>query len=104
MPMQRERYPVDWENIATEIKDAADWTCQQCGEVCRRPGEPFDTNKRALTVAHLYPDNHAPDAPVVFVAALCAPCHLRADAARKAHQRRRNKYQPKLGLDIVTTS
>lgn len=88
MPMKRELYPVDWEAIATTVKDAADWTCQQCGRQCRRPGEPFRGHQDTLTVAHTGPDpDHAPDAPVVCVAALCAPCHLRLDAPRKARQR-----------------
>lgn len=88
MPMQTERYPANWSEIAHEIKDACGWQCQECGRQCRRPGEPFDTHRRTLTVAHLWPEDHAPDAPVVFVVALCAPCHLRYDAPRKAHDRR----------------
>lgn len=103
MPMQRELYPDDWEAIATAVKDAADWCCQECGAQCRRPGEPFDTHRRTLTVAHLWPDN-VPDAPVVSVAALCAPCHLRYDAARKARERRYGKgteMQMRMGDSIV---
>lgn len=87
MPMQHERYPVEWDIIAADIKSAVDWQCQACGAQCRRPGEAFDTHRRTLTVAHVWPDDHAPDAPVVCVAALCAPCHLRFDASRKARQR-----------------
>lgn len=88
MPMQRDLYPPDWDAIATDIKDACDWTCQQCGRQCRRPGEPFDTQARTLTVAHLEPEDHDPSAPVVFVAALCPACHLASDAPRKAAKRR----------------
>ena len=39
MPMNRALYPKNWEAIAREIKEAANWTCQQCGRPCRRPGE-----------------------------------------------------------------
>ncbi len=87
MPMQSERYPVDWAEIALAIKDACGRQCQECGRQCRRPGEPFDTHRRTLTVAHLWPEDHAPDAPIVFVAALCSGCHLRVDAQRKARER-----------------
>lgn len=95
MPMQRERYPQDWNDIATAIKDAADWTCQnpECNRQCRRPGEKFDTHRRTLTVAHLWPDDHDPMAPVVCVAALCAPCHLRVDAARRAANKSRGQKE-----------
>lgn len=37
--MNRKLYPKNWEAIARQIKEAADWTCQQCGRPCRRPGE-----------------------------------------------------------------
>lgn len=96
MPMKRELYPPDWDEIAFFVKDSADWVCQSCGLVCRRPGEPFDTHRRTLTVAHIWPENHAPDAEVVCVAALCSRCHLRFDAARKAMKRR-----PQLRLELA---
>lgn len=101
MPMDRGRYPAEWDAIAAEIKDAAGWQCQECGTQCRKPGEPFDGHRRTLTVAHLSPADHAPDAPIVFVAALCAPCHLRQDAPRKAADRRRkNEFSYSLKLPI----
>ena len=87
MPMQRHLYPPDWNRLATAVKAAAGWQCQLCGQQCRRPGEPFDTHRRTLTVAHW---DHDPQAAVVFVVALCAPCHLRHDAHRKAQARKHN--------------
>ncbi|OUC11582.1 MAG: hypothetical protein B0A82_26885 [Alkalinema sp. CACIAM 70d] len=39
MPMDRTLYPRDWDTIARSIKDAANWTCVECGRPCRRPGE-----------------------------------------------------------------
>ena len=30
MPMERWRYPEDWERIAREVKDEAGWRCEQC--------------------------------------------------------------------------
>lgn len=89
MPMERERYPVGWEEIARAVKDAAEWKCQKCGKQCRRPGEPFDTHKNTLTVAHLdhTPENCAPS----NLMAMCAPCHLRYDAAQHAESRRRRR-------------
>lgn len=85
MPMQRERYPEDWETISLAVKQAADWKCESCGKECRRPGEPHTTHKETLTVAHL---NHTPECrePEMLVA-LCAPCHLAYDAPRKRLQK-----------------
>lgn len=89
MPMQRELYPPDWKEIALAKKQAAGWKCEKCGKQCRKPGEPFDTHKRTLTVAHLdhNPENCADD----NLKAMCAPCHLRYDAQHHAETRRQKK-------------
>lgn len=94
MPMEIKRYPADWRRIAREVKDTAGWKCQKCGKQCRRPGEPFDTHKRTLTVAHL---NHTPeDVSAKNLMAMCAPCHLRYDAVHHAETRRNKR---RLGED-----
>lgn len=95
MPMQRELYPDDWERIALAVKEEADWRCECCGRQCRRPGKPFDTHMRTLTVSHqdhdqANCDRSNPKAP-------CAPCHLRYDAAHHAETRRNATGQMRLG-------
>ena len=98
MPMKRELYPDNWDEIALEIKEAAGWKCEQCGLQCRFPGEKFDTHVRTLTVAHI---NHVEaDCRPENLVALCPRCHLRYDGYRKAMQRlakkriARSKNQP----------
>ena len=92
MPMNRALYPPDWDEMARAVKDEADWKCEECGKQCRRPGEPFDTHRCTLTVAHL---NHGPaDCWPENLKALCAPCHLRYDAemhVEKARETRKRK-------------
>jgi hypothetical protein len=39
MPMDRSRYPKDWNAIAAQIKAEANWRCQHCDRPCRKPGE-----------------------------------------------------------------
>lgn len=95
MPMDRSRYPKNWEEIAFEVKSEADWECQECGRPCRQPGEEWgyfaaeassmgwadDLNhpqRFTLTVAHLNQDPS--DNDPTNLKALCAPCHLRHDA------------------------
>jgi 5-methylcytosine-specific restriction endonuclease McrA len=86
MPMKREKYPPNWNEIATAVKESAGWKCDLCGKQCRigRLGK-LETHKLTLTVAHI---NHVEsDCRPENLAALCAPCHLRYDATRKAVQR-----------------
>jgi hypothetical protein len=42
MPMDRKLYPKNWDSIATAIKEAAGWRCDECGRPCRQPGESRD--------------------------------------------------------------
>lgn len=85
MPVDWSKYPDDWKPMVKAIKQAVDWKCQVCGKQCRRPGEPFDTHQRTLTVAHI---NHVEsDCRQENLVAACAPCHLKYDAERKRWQR-----------------
>lgn len=85
MPMDRTKYPADWDAIANEIKEQAGWRCEQCRLQCRFPDEPFDTHRRTLTVAHI---NHVEmDCRPENLVALCPRCHLAYDQARKVLQR-----------------
>lgn len=113
MPMQRERYPKNWPEIATAIKAAANWHCQACGRPCRQPGESLfafieriqgeshvdldwanqtaiaticDKPQRfTLTVAHL--DQNPSNNAAANLRALCVPCHLNYDRPFLPHNR-----------------
>ena len=94
MPMEKGRYPSDWRLIAQAVKEAAGWRCQQCGKQCRKPGERLGTPGKAghqwtLTVHHR--DHKPENCSTENLVALCAPCHLRADAAWHAERRRKKK-------------
>lgn len=96
MPVDWQKYPANWARIALGIKELAGWKCEQCGKQCRRPGEPFDTHKRTLTVAHL---NHIEmDCRPENLKAMCAPCHLRYDAKHHALTRWKKKNKNQLCL------
>ena len=93
MPMQRELYPQDWSLIAEEKKESTGWKCEFCGKQCRKPGDPFDTHKRTLTVAHM--DHNPANCDPSNLKALCAPCHLRYDAKHHAETRRITRLEGK---------
>ena len=96
MPVDWNHYPDNWTEIALAVKDEAQWQCEKCGKQCRRPIEPFDTHKNTLTVAHC---NHTPmDCRPENLSAMCAPCHLRYDAPRKAGDRWRRGMKNQMTL------
>ncbi len=104
----RHRYPVDWEEISLLVRQNADWSCQCCGKQCRRTGESVSEFlarspslpaaevqmhpiRWCLTVAHL---NHIEsDCRAENLMAMCAPCHLRYDAAHHAVSRKVNQVR-----------
>lgn len=101
MPMQRDRYPDDWDAIALAIKEACDWRCQDCGMQCRRPGEAFDTHRRTMSVAHL--DHNPTNCDVSNLRGWCSACHLRYDApmhAQHAAETRRRRVIERGQLEL----
>lgn len=61
-------YPLNWDDIANEIKDQARWQCEHCGH----PHDP--EYGYTLTVHHL--DGNLPDCRYKNLVALCQRCHL----------------------------
>jgi hypothetical protein len=127
MPMELARYPENWNQISTAVKEKSGWSCEFCGKPCRRPGEkvyPFlcrlddswiaqmvdgdikeddaelKPQRFTLTVAHLDqdPSNNAAN----NLKALCAPCHLKHDAQFLMHNRMlKRERQGQLRLEGV---
>lgn len=65
-------YPPNWKEIATQVKDAANWTCVRCQH-------PHDVKAgRMLTVHHL--DGNKSNCAWWNLAPLCQACHLRIQA------------------------
>ena len=89
MPMDRSRYPKDWNAIALAVKQECGWICRGCGKQCLKPDD--DTSQlgvsekaqRTLTVHHsdFKPENNRRENLIP----LCAPCHLRAHSPRKGN-------------------
>lgn len=102
MPMDRSKYPADWDQIAVAIKEQAGWRCELCGLQCRFPGEAFDTHRRTLTVAHI---NHVEmDCRAENLVALCPRCHLAYDQTRKAMQQLARKRIQTSGNQTLFTN
>ena len=89
MPGDKSLYPSDWHEIALVVKEQSGWTCERCGEQCYRPGQPCLDHRLVLTVHHL--DHRPGNCERGNLVALCAPCHLRADAQHHARNARRTR-------------
>ena len=80
MPIYRERYANDWQDIALQVKAAANWKCQHCGQQCLRPGEkPEGMSRKEWTIVTLsvHHSNFTPeDNRVSNLIPLCSPCHI----------------------------
>ena len=78
MPMDRAKYPANWDEIAQGVKDAAGWKCEKCGIAHMLDG----TMGSCLTVHH---PNLDPENPKAEMEALCARCHLQAEAVLRKY-------------------
>jgi hypothetical protein len=90
MPKQDELYSSDWDEIASRVKEAANWRCVVCSRQCYHPGERALDVRRVLTVAHL--DHLPPNCSEDNLNAMCSGCHLRYDAGRKGLQRSKKRF------------
>lgn len=52
MPMDRSQYPANWQQLSLSIKEAANWTCQQCSRPCRKPGVDWNSFAHWLEAHH----------------------------------------------------
>ena len=89
MPINRQRYPKNWTQIALSVKEAARWRCRRCGRQCYRPGEkPTDLNRSEWTNHTLcvHHSNYDPsDNRIDNLIPLCNPCHLSLHAGRRGN-------------------
>jgi hypothetical protein len=73
-------YPANWQEIATEIKQAAGYRCHRCGLVCLPPGSGYrhlslSLRRQLCAQVHHRDGNPRHNKPTNLVC-LCAGCHL----------------------------
>lgn len=120
MGWDRKLYPDNWEQLALDIKTAANWCCVECGRPCRRPdegwGDLVDRVRDSPWEPDLYDEyfddelgrclrakfdrftmtvahlNHDPtDCRAENLRALCTVCHCRYDLAQMGLKKRLKK-------------
>ena len=92
LPMDRSKYPVNWDEIALGVKEAAGWKCEKCGMAHMSDG----TMGSCLTVHH---PNCDPGNSEADLTALCARCHLKFEAILRKYGN--NKNQLRLCYDTL---
>lgn len=71
-PMDRSRYPDNWDEIARDYKESIGWRCESC-DIEHMEDQTMGS---CLTVHH---PNHDPENPDAELWGLCARCHLREE-------------------------
>lgn len=80
--LQRKRYPTNWDVLASQCKERANWQCEHCGvaqftsQVSKR-GVPY------YVYLHAAHRRHDTDNPQPELIALCPTCHARYDYENK---------------------
>jgi len=86
------RYPLNWSDIALEVKQSVDWRCSLCGLQCIRPDDDTSELSRSLRMALTLTVHHKNFLPEdnrrENLYALCTACHL------SFHTRRRGNVSP----------
>ncbi len=85
---QRRKYPKEWELLARDCKERADWKCEHChveqlATRTSKKGNPYFIYLAACHVHQLDTRNAQPE-----LIALCISCHARYDYQHKQRVRR----------------
>ena len=91
MPMDRSKYPDNWEEISHYVRFVrAKGRCEVCGAEHGKP-HPITGSKVVLTTAHLNHDTT--DNRLNNLKAMCQRCHLRYDAREHARHAAQTRYR-----------
>lgn len=86
MPVNKSLYSDNWNSLALEIKEAAQWRCSCCGKQCYKPGERPENLTRSEWTANIlqvHHRNHDPkDNRLSNLLSVCASCHLNLHRGR----------------------
>ncbi|MGB7439568.1 MAG: HNH endonuclease [Coleofasciculaceae cyanobacterium] len=77
--MSNHRYPDNWKEIATAIKETANWKCSKCHRQCLKPGTKTElscSERIAYTLTVHHWNRNPGDNRTENLVALCTGCHL----------------------------
>ncbi len=83
------RYPLNWSDIALEVKQSVSWRCSKCGLQCIRPDDDTSELTRSLRTALTLTVHHKNFLPEdnrrENLYALCTACHLSFHTRRRGN-------------------
>ena len=89
MVARSHRYPANWKEIATTIKNNAGWRCRDCGMQCIKPGDDtldLTLSQRMAKTLNVHHSNYLPeDNRPENLIPLCSGCHLTYHNRRQSH-------------------
>ncbi len=91
MPINKNRYPPNWDHISLRIRARDNFTCRHCGATAA---------DAVLTVAHLDWDETNWQVQDDRLLTLCAACHLRYDQGNNQMRKTYGKYYRDNQLEI----
>ena len=90
MPIDRKRYPKDWDELAYQAKVKADWKCQYCGLQCLRPEDDRSHLTKSQITKLTLQTHHTSFLPEDREGLICCCC----DCHLKIHRRGKGSCSP----------
>lgn len=76
---RRKQYPKNWEQLARQCKERADWKCEQCHITQGKKRTSKRTGKRYVVFLHAAHRDHDIGNPNPVLLCLCPTCHGKYD-------------------------
>lgn len=83
MPMDKSKYPKNWDAISRYVRETANWKCEFCG-ARNGAANPATGSKVVLTIFRL--DHDTTNNGIENLRALCQKCHLNSRKASKREE------------------
>ena len=92
---RRKHYPKNWEQLAIQCKERAEWKCQFCHITQGKRRKSKRTGKRYVVFLHAAHANHDIGNPNPELLCLCPTCHGKYDFQYRLRQQQINQERLK---------
>ncbi len=92
---RRKLYPRNWEQLARQCKERADWKCEFCHVTQGNKRISKRTGKRYIVYLHAAHANHDIGNPTPILLCLCPTCHGTYDYRHRMREQQINQERLK---------